>query len=82
MRTGASRSPRFAAAVGTRNVFRAWAQRAGGLITIARAKEERLRKVVLCIQVDDVRFALKDDDLVMRILGDGLPTSVLKAAGV
>jgi len=56
--------------------------RVGGLITLSRAKEERQRKLALSIQPDDVRFALKDDDLVMRMLGDGLPANLLKAAVV
>jgi len=51
-------------------------------MTLSRAREERQRKLSLSIQPDDIRFALKDDDLVMRMLGDGLPPSVLKAAGV
>jgi len=56
--------------------------RVGGLIMLSRAKEERQRKLALSIQPDDVRFALKDDDLVMRMLGDGLPVNLLKAAVV
>jgi hypothetical protein len=53
-----------------------------GLIALGRAREERLRKVRLLIQPDDVRFALREDDLVRRVLGDGLPPAVLKAAGL
>ena len=55
---------------------------AGGLVTMAKAREEALRKVTLGVQADDVRFALRDDDLVLRMLGDGLPAAVLKSCGL
>ena len=49
---------------------------------MAKAREEALRKVTLGVQADDVRFALRDDDLVLRMLGDGLPAAVLKSCGL